>query len=64
MHTLYILMLCAGALVFISLLAGVLSTRLGVPFLIVFLGAGMLVGVDGPIGLAFDNTQQIGRAHV
>ena len=57
MHSLYIFILCAGALVFISLLAGVLSTRLGVPFLIVFLGAGMFVGVDGPIGLPFDNTQ-------
>ena len=55
MQTLYLLMLASGLLVFTSLLAGVLSARLGLPFLLVFLVAGMLVGVDGPIGLKFDN---------
>ena len=55
MHSFYLLLLCAGLLVFVSLLAGVLSTRLGLPFLLVFLGAGMFVGIDGPIGLPFDN---------
>jgi cell volume regulation protein A len=55
MHTLNLLLLAGGLLVFISVLAGMLSTRLGLPFLLVFLVAGMLVGVDGPIGLRFDN---------
>ncbi len=55
MQTLYLLLLAGGLLVFTSLLAGVLSARLGLPFLLVFLIAGMLVGVDGPIGFAFDN---------
>lgn len=55
MYAFNLLLLAAGLLVFISLLAGVASTRLGLPFLLVFLVAGMLVGVDGPIGVRFDN---------
>ncbi len=55
MQTLYLLLLAGGLLVFTSLLAGVLSARLGLPFLLVFLLAGMFVGVDGPIGLRFGN---------
>ena len=55
MHTLYLLLLAGGLLVFTSLLAGVMSARLGLPFLLVFLLAGMFVGVDGPLGLPFDN---------
>ena len=57
MHSFNLLLLAGGLLVFVSLLAGVASTRLGLPFLLVFLVAGMLVGVDGPIGVRFDNTQ-------
>ena len=57
MHTLYLLLLAGGLLVFTSLLAGVLSARLGLPFLLVFLVAGMLVGVDGPGGVRFDNVK-------
>ena len=57
MHSFNLLLLAAGLLVFISLLAGVLSTRLGLPFLLVFLGAGMFVGVDGPIGVRFDDAR-------
>jgi cell volume regulation protein A len=57
MHAFYLLLLAGGLLVFISLLAGVLSTRLGLPFLLIFLAAGMFVGVDGPIGIHFDNAQ-------
>jgi cell volume regulation protein A len=55
MQAFYLLVLSAGLLVFTSLLAGVLSTRLGLPFLLVFLVAGMLVGVDGPLGVRFDS---------
>ena len=57
MHSFNLVLLAAGLLVFTSLLAGVLSTRLGLPFLLVFLIAGMLVGVDGPLGVSFDNAQ-------
>ncbi len=57
MHAFNLLLLAGGLLVFTSLLAGVLSTRLGLPFLLVFLLAGMFVGVDGPIGVHFDNAQ-------
>lgn len=57
MHSFNLLLLAAGLLVFVSLLAGVASTRLGLPFLLVFLVAGMAVGVDGPIGVRFDNAQ-------
>jgi cell volume regulation protein A len=57
MQAFNLLLLAAGLLVFVSLLAGVLSTQLGLPFLLVFLVAGMLVGVDGPIGVRFDNAQ-------
>ena len=55
MHVFNLVLLAAGMLVFISLLAGVMSSRLGLPFLLVFLAAGMFVGVDGPIGVRFDN---------
>ena len=57
MHSFNLVVLAGGVLVFISLLAGVLSARLGLPFLLVFLLAGMFVGVDGPVGVRFDNAQ-------
>ena len=57
MHAFNLLLLAGGLLVFVSLLAGVASSRLGLPFLLVFLVAGMLVGVDGPVGMHFDNAQ-------
>jgi cell volume regulation protein A len=56
MHTMNLLLLAGGLLTFLSLLAGVFSARLGLSFLLVFLVAGMLVGVDGPGGVRFDNT--------
>lgn len=48
-------LLVAASLVFVSVLAGVLSTRVGFSFLLVFLLVGILAGVDGPGGLAFDD---------
>ncbi len=48
-------MLAASALVFASVLAGLFSARFGFSFLLVFLGAGMLAGEDGPGGYRFDD---------
>ena len=56
MHSFNLVLLAGGLLVFVSLLVGVASARAGLPFLLVFLVAGMLVGVDGPGGVRFDNS--------
>lgn len=48
-------LLVAAALVFISVLAGVVSARAGFSFLLVFLLAGVLAGEDGPGGLVFND---------
>ncbi len=48
-------LLATAALVFISVLAGVFSARMGFSFLLIFLVVGILAGVDGPGGVAFDD---------
>ncbi|MBX3610043.1 MAG: potassium/proton antiporter [Hydrogenophaga sp.] len=48
-------LLAGAALVFFSVLAGVVSARAGFSFLLVFLVVGMLAGEDGPGGLRFDD---------
>lgn len=45
----------AGILIIVSILAGLVSSRVGAPLLLVFLGLGILVGEDGLIGVRFDN---------
>ncbi|MGQ0662202.1 MAG: potassium/proton antiporter [Pseudomonadota bacterium] len=49
------LIFLGGFLVALSILAGMLSSRLGAPLLLVFLGLGMLAGEDGPGGIVFDD---------
>ncbi len=51
----YLALWAAGTLVFVSVVAGLYSTRAGLSFLLVFLVAGMLVGEDGIVGLAFQD---------
>lgn len=48
-------LLAAAALVFLSVLTGLFSTRVGFSFLLVFLLAGILAGEDGPGGYRFDD---------
>lgn len=50
-------LLAASALIFISVLAGVFSARLGFSFLLAFLLTGIFAGVDGPGGLDFSDYQ-------
>ena len=47
--------LLGGFLIVLSILAGMFSSRLGAPLLLVFLGLGMLAGEDGPGGIAFSD---------
>ncbi len=48
-------LLAASALVFLSVLTGLFSARIGLSFLLVFLLAGVLAGEDGPGGFSFDD---------
>jgi len=49
------LILFGGALLLLSILASVVSSRVGAPLLLVFLVIGMLLGEDGPGGIDFDD---------
>ena len=50
-------LLAAAALVFVSILAGLFSARIGFSFLLVFLLAGILAGEDGPGGYRFEDVK-------
>ncbi|NVZ09183.1 potassium/proton antiporter [Allochromatium humboldtianum] len=51
------IILLGSAVVFVSVLASVVTARVGAPLLLVFLVMGMLFGEDGPGGIAFDDVQ-------
>jgi cell volume regulation protein A len=48
-------LLAGGALVLAGIASSLLARRFGAPLLLVFLVLGMLLGEDGPGGIAFDN---------
>lgn len=49
--------LIGATLVVLSILLGLITSRAGMPLLLVFLAVGMLAGEDGPGGIVFDNVQ-------
>jgi NhaP-type Na+/H+ and K+/H+ antiporter len=49
------LILLGGVLGVLSILAGLLSRRIGAPVLLAFLALGMLAGEDGPLGIPYDD---------
>jgi NhaP-type Na+/H+ and K+/H+ antiporter len=51
------LILMGGVLGVLSILAGLISRRVGAPMLLVFLGLGMLAGEDGVLGIPYDDFQ-------
>lgn len=55
LHAAHGLILLGGLLGVFSILAGLISRRIGAPTLLVFLIVGMLAGQDGLIGIPFDD---------
>ncbi|WP_194757205.1 potassium/proton antiporter [Aliidiomarina indica] len=55
MDAVNLLILIAGTLLFVSILAVQVSVRVGAPLLLVFLVLGMLAGENGLLGIQFDN---------
>lgn len=51
------IILVSSVLLFISIIAGRASYRLGIPTLVLFLGVGMLAGVEGIGGIKFTNPE-------
>src|SRR6201994_4687889 len=49
------LILLGGVLGLLSIIAGLISRRVGAPMLLVFLALGMLAGEDGVLGIPYDD---------
>lgn len=58
LHSINHLIFLGGFLIVVSIFAGLLSSRIGAPLLLVFLGLGMLAGQDGFGAIEFDNFPQ------
>lgn len=52
------LILLGASLLLVGIVASRLSSRLGLPLLLLFIGLGMLAGEDGPGGLRFDDFER------
>ncbi len=50
-------LLIGSLLLFASIIAGLLSARVGAPLLLTFLGLGMIAGEEGPGGIVFNNIE-------
>lgn len=50
-------LLVSSILLFLSILAWKISSKVGIPALLLFLGIGMLAGSDGPGGIYFDDAR-------
>ena len=51
------LLLIGALMLVISIVLSPISSRVGLPVLLIFLGVGMMMGEDGPGGIEFDNFQ-------
>ena len=57
MDTINLSILVGGLLFFVSIIATLISARLGAPMLLIFLIIGMIAGEDGIVGIKFDDPQ-------
>jgi potassium/hydrogen antiporter len=55
MDTISLYILVGSSLLIASVLTSLISSRIGAPLLLVFLGIGLFAGQDGPLGIQFNN---------